>query len=92
MKLHIYTIAFCTALFAANCSSNSSGTGSTETASSTGGSTSAAATEGSVTLQMPKYFNGAAFTLNTSYTTAGGKYDYDRRSALLGFEREIYQG
>lgn len=75
MNFKFLLISFCVALFAANCASK--GTDSAESVSNdsanvSGGTTTAAATDGDVTLQMPKYFNGAAFALNTSYTTAAG--------------------
>lgn len=75
MKSKFIFLSLCVALFATNCTSKGSGSAETvsdESASVTGSTSAPAATDGDVTLQMPKYFNGAAFALNTSYTTAAG--------------------
>lgn len=76
MKSKLYLILLIGALLNA-CSKGAGGSdsasGDTATSNNTSGSNGgSSATEGEVTLQMPKYFNSAAFALNTSYTTAAG--------------------
>ncbi len=62
MKSKFYLILLCSALLGA-CAKNSEESGTTA---------ASASETGEVSLQMPKYFNGAAFALGTSYTTAAG--------------------